>query len=449
LPPLKEQDRVRAERLVPEEHVTSPPPRLTEASLVKVLEESGIGRPSTYASIIDTILRRGYVFRKGTALVPTFTAFAVVRLMKDHLANLVDVQFTARMEDRLDEISRGEEQPLPYLREFYFGNGYPGLRNTVTTKAEEIDPREACTIRVGTDGSQREVVVRVGRFGPYLQRGEETAPIPEGICPDELTLAKAEELFAHASRSEEPLGRDPASGQPVFARNGRFGPYVQLGEADPKDRKNRPKTSSLLPGMSLATITLEQALSLLSLPRLVGLDDEGREIRAHNGRFGPYLKRGEDTRSLGPGDHVLTITRERALEILAQEKRGRSFRRTAAALRTFPGVAALEGRDVRLLDGRFGPYVTDGKVNASLPRGADPEALTEADAVALLLAKLEANGDRPSGGRRARKPAAPRAKAALDGDAGTAVRKPAAKSAAKDKKPAPRRGSTRGRRTKA
>ncbi len=399
LPPVAEGEGVTAEDLAAEQHFTAPPARLTEASLVKLLEESGIGRPSTYATILDTILRRGYVFRKGTALVPTFTAFAVVRLLREHLANLVDVDFTARMEDRLDEISRGEMQSVPYLHEFYWGNGFPGLRKTVERKAEEIDPREACTLEVGEDGNGVSVVVRVGRYGPYLQRGEDTAAIPEGMCPDELDVAKAEELFRHARRADEPLGVHPDSGLPVYARNGRFGPYVQLGDRDTLPEGHKPKTSSLLPSMSLETLTLAQALSLLSLPRLVGLDDAGVEIRAHNGRYGPYLRRGEDTRSLGPDDDVLAISRERALEILAQEKRGRSFKRAAAALRTFPAVKALEGRDIRVLDGRYGPYVSDGTVNASLPRGADPNAITEEDAVALLLARMEAGGGRRGRGK--------------------------------------------------
>ena len=424
LPPVKEGEKVEAQELTAEEHVTSPPARLTEASLVKLLEESGIGRPSTYASILDTILRRGYVFRKGTALVPTFTAFAVVRLMKEHLTGLVDVDFTARMEDRLDEISRGEARALPYLQEFYFGNGYPGLHATVEQKGEEIDPRVACTISVGQDGQGAEIVVRVGRYGPYLQRGDETAPIPEGLCPDELTPAKAEELLAHARRAEEPLGTHPQTGLPIFARNGRYGPYVQLGEPDPEDKKRKPKTASLLPSMSLDTLTLEQAISLLSLPRVIGTDDEGREIVAHNGRFGPYIRRGDDTRSLGPNDDVLTIGRERGLELLAQEKRGRSFRRQATPLKVFPEVKALEGREVRLLDGRYGPYATDGTVNASLPRGSDPMSLSEEDVVALILAKQGA----PAPARR-------RGRAKADGKVAAKSRK-AAKAAEGDGAPA-------------
>ena len=423
LPPVREGETVTSQDLAAEQHFTSPPARLTEASLVKLLEESGIGRPSTYASILDTILRRGYVFRKGTALVPTFTAFAVVRLLKEHLTNLIDVDFTARMEDRLDEISRGERQSVPYLREFYWGNGFPGLHSTVEKKAEEIDPRAACTLEVGVDAQGAGIAVRVGRYGPYLQRGEDTAAIPEGLCPDELTVEKAEELFLHARRADEPLGTHPESGLPIYARNGRFGPYVQLGELSANGKKGeKPKTSSLLPSMSLETLTLEQAILLLTLPRLVGLDDDGVEIRAHNGRFGPYLRRGDDTRSLPSADDLLLITRERALEILAQEKRGRSFKRAANALKTFTAVKALEGRDVRVLDGRYGPYATDGTVNASLPRGANPEAITEEDVVALILARIEAGGGKRGGKRKA---------AAKDGE--TKVRKPKAKTRSKAK----------------
>ncbi|HMB69975.1 MAG TPA: topoisomerase C-terminal repeat-containing protein, partial [bacterium] len=368
------------------------PARLTEASLVKLLEEEGIGRPSTYASIIDTILRRSYVFKKGSALVPTFTAFAVVRLMKTHLTELIDVGFTARMEDRLDEISRGERESLPYLKAFYFGNGMRGLHPLLEKKLEEIDARKICSYSIGRNGKGEEIVVRVGRYGPYLQNGEGTATLPDGLCPDELTVDRAEEILANAAKGDEPLGTHPESGLPIYRKSGRFGPYVQLGDLDPNDKKNKPKTASLLPEMTLDDLTLEQALALLSLPRTLGQDPDGVDVVAHNGRFGPYIKRGDDTRSLAPEDHVLRVTLDRAMELLAQEKK-RGFRRQAAPLKTFEKVEELGGVDVRLLNGRYGPYVTDGEVNASLPRDiADPMTLELERAIDLIRTRRESKG---------------------------------------------------------
>jgi DNA topoisomerase I len=386
LPPVSQGDLLTAEEIKAESHVTVPPPRLTEASLVKALEESGIGRPSTYAAIIDTIQRREYTFKKGPALVPTFTAFAVVNLMREHLTGLIDLAFTAKMEDRLDSIARGEGEPIPYLREFYFGNGEPGLRPLLDRKVEDIDPRAACTIPLGQDPEGRPIVVRVGRYGPYLQRGDETTPIPDGTCPDELTPAVALEMLERAAQGPQALGNDPRSGLPVYVKTGRFGPYVQLGDAG--KGKEKPKMVSLLPGMSPETVSLEQALQLLALPRSLGTDAEGREVLAHYGRYGAYIKRDTDTRSLGAEDSVLTVTLERALELLAQEKKGRNFRAAPAELRVFP--AALEGKDLRVLKGRYGPYVTDGETNASLPRGMEsPEALTAEQAGELILQRRE------------------------------------------------------------
>jgi DNA topoisomerase-1 len=429
LPPVRENDVVEARELAAEEHVTSPPARLTEASLVKLLEECGIGRPSTYASIIDTILRRKYVFKKGTALVPTFTAFAVIKLMKQHLGSLIDVDFTARMEDRLDEISRGELESLPYLRDFYFGNGLPGLQPLMERKVEEIDAREICTYALGTAPDGEAIVVRVGRYGPYLQKGERTATVPDGICPDELTPARAGEFLNNAAKADEPLGTHPDAGLPIYLKSGRFGPYVQLGELDPDDKKHKPKTASLLPGMSVDTVTLEQAIDLLTLPRTLGQDDNGVDVMAFNGRYGPYIKRGDDTRSLGPGDHVLRVQLPRALELLAQEKKGRGFRQQAAPLKTFEKVEALDGADVQLLNGRYGPYVTDGTVNASLPRDiTDPMTLDVDRAVEILLARREAKGVRGKAKAKAKAKAKSKAK-----KKGKAKVKSKAKSKAKKK----------------
>jgi len=391
LPPVKEGEKVGAKELACEEHVTTPPPRLTEASLVKALEESGIGRPSTYASIIDTIERREYTFKKGSALVPTFMAFAVVTLMERHFAELIDTAFTAKMEDRLDEISRGEYDTQKYLHEFYYGNGRPGLRPLLDQKAEDIDPRRVCTIPIAKDGDGNEIVVRVGRYGPFLQRGETRAPVPEYTPPDELTEERVQELIEAGERAERPIGHHPDSDEPIYVKTGRFGPYVQLGDPDPEDKKKKPKMVSLLDGMEPATISLDTALELLRLPRTLGQDDKGVDVVAHLGPYGPYIKRGDDTRSLTPDDDLLTIDLKRAKELLAQEKKTR-FRRQPKTLRVIENVAALDGTDLKILDGRYGPYVTDGDVNASLPKGTAPDDLAVADAVDLLARARERKG---------------------------------------------------------
>lgn len=381
--PAVEQDQQVAARIETEEHVTKPPQRITEAGLIRSLEESGIGRPSTYASIISTIERREYTFRKGNALVPTFVAFAVVNLMERHLSHLIDTDFTARMENRLDRIARGEREPLPYLREFYFGNGMPGLKPLLEAKVDEIDAREVCSIPLGSDEEGREIIIRVGRYGPFLQRGESTANIPEGTCPDELSIERATELIAHAEKADEPLGEHPESGLPIYLKLGRYGPYVQLGDPDPEDKKKKPKMASLLKGMSPAEVSLQVAVQLLQFPKVIGQDADGNDITAANGRYGPYIKRGDDTRSLAAGDDLLTLTVARALELLAQEKKG--FRRSPTQLKIFENVEQLDGGTIKMLDGRYGPYVTDGEINASLPKSlADPTALTVEEALELL-----------------------------------------------------------------
>ena len=378
LPSMKEGDRVSCKTLEAKEHRTQPPARFTEASLVKELETRGIGRPSTYASILDTIERREYTFKRGTALVPSFVEFAVVNLLERFFTELVDMNFTARMEDDLDAISRGEAESLPYLKGFYFGNGQKGLRPQLDENSEIIDPRDICTIPLGKDARGQDVAIRIGRYGPYLMRGDDTAPVPDGTAPDELNLAKAVELLSTSSGPRE-LGQDPETGETVTVRDGRFGPYVQLGEAE---GKKKPKTQSLLPGMTPQSMDLETALRLLSLPRVVGTDDNGVEITAANGRFGPYLRRGEDTRSLSNPEELFTIARDEALAILAKPKERR--RRGSEPLKVLGEAPALGGAQVKLMDGRFGPYVTDGTTNASVPRGADPMAVTLAEAVTLI-----------------------------------------------------------------
>jgi len=392
------------------EHVTQPPARFSEAALIKELERQGIGRPSTYASIIATIVGRDYVLRRGTQLVPSFTAFAVVQLLEQHFARLVDTGFTARMEDALDGISRGENESEPYLREFYFGAPrQPGLKELLKA---EIDPRQACTLPLGLDAEGRPIAVRIGRYGPYLERGEERAPIPVGTAPDELTVEAAVQLLARGN-APATLGTDPATGKPVYLKAGRFGPYVQLGDAPepaPKEKGKRakkadadarPKMKSLLPGQTPETLTLDQALRLLSLPRAVGTDPaNGEPIVADLGRFGPYVRRGEEYRSLPTPESVFAVTQEEALALLAQPKR---FRRGQPAPIREVGKHPESGAAIQLMSGRFGPYVTDGEINASLQRGTDPAQLTLQDALALLEARRAAGPVAPRRGARPRR----------------------------------------------
>ena len=402
LPALHEGESLRCADLDPKEHRTQPPARLTEASLVKEMEANGIGRPSTYASIINTIERREYTVKRGSALIPTFMAFAVVNLLEQHFPHLVDLGFTAAMEGDLDAISRGEADSLPYLRKFYFGNGTPGLRTLLDTKIEQIDARTVCTIPLGPDPDGVPVAIRVGRYGPFLERGEDRSPIPDGAAPDEITLEKALELLS-GPQGPQVLGKDPETGLEVTAREGRFGPYVQLGEME---GKKKPKTASLLKTMSLETLDLDTALRLLALPRVVGLDENGVEITAANGRFGPYIKRGDDTRSLEETDHLLTLTRERALELLAQPKKSRRFAKRREPLKVFGPAEDLDGAEIKLLEGRFGPYVTDGTTNASIPRGADPTAVTLEEAVHLILERRARVGTGKKTKRKTKKKAA-------------------------------------------
>ena len=409
LPAVDQGEAVANRSLAAAGHSTQPPARYTEASLVAELETRGIGRPSTYASVIQTIQDRGYVWKKGSALVPSWTAFAVVKLLEQHFAHLVDYEFTARMEETLDDIARGEQEWVPWLRQFYFGNGVIGLRTLVDERVPEIDAREINTIPLGPDAEGRDIVVRVGRYGPYLSRGEQTAPVPDDIAPDELTPAMASELLERGPEEGRVLGVDPATALEVSVRDGRYGPYVQLGEQE-EGSKKKPKRASLFKTMTPDAITLEEALVLLSLPRVVGQDGEGRDIVASPGRFGPYIKRGDDTRSLAAEDQLLTITLEEALALLAQPKRGRG--RQAAEPLAELGPSPDNGAPVKLLAGRYGPYVTDGTTNASLPKAADPAAVTLDQAVELLRARAAAGpAKRPArkaGG--ARKPATKAAK---------------------------------------
>ncbi|WP_151477751.1 type I DNA topoisomerase [Streptomyces albicerus] len=403
LPQVNEGDRLSAEEISVDGHATKPPARYTEASLVKELEEREIGRPSTYASIIGTILDRGYVFKKGTALVPSFLSFAVVNLLEKHFGRLVDYDFTARMEDDLDRIARGEARAVPWLKRFYFGAGdaagaaeagngdgdhLGGLKELVTDLGA-IDAREVSSFPVGND-----IMLRVGRYGPYIERGEkdseshQRADVPEDLAPDELTVELAEELLAKPSGDFE-LGADPETGHQIIARDGRYGPYVTevLPEGTPKTGKNavKPRTASLFKSMSLDTVTLQDALKLMSLPRVVGKDTEGVEITAQNGRYGPYLKKGTDSRSLTSEDQLFTITLDEALAIYAQPKqRGRAAAKPP--LKEL-GPDPVSGQPVVVKDGRFGAYVTDGETNATLRSGDSVEAITPERGFELLAEK--------------------------------------------------------------
>ncbi|MDQ0844183.1 MULTISPECIES: type I DNA topoisomerase [unclassified Streptomyces] len=459
LPQVAEGDALSSEEISVDGHATKPPARYTEASLVKELEEREIGRPSTYASIIGTILDRGYVFKKGTALVPSFLSFAVVNLLEKHFGRLVDYDFTARMEDDLDRIARGEAQAVPWLRRFYFGEGdaagaaseagngdgdhLGGLKELVTDLGA-IDAREISSFPVGND-----IKLRVGRYGPYVERGEkeaeghQRADVPEDLAPDELTVEYAEELLAKPSGDFE-LGTDPATGHQIIARDGRYGPYVTevLPEGTPKTGKNavKPRTASLFKNMSLDTVTLEDALKLMSLPRVVGTDAEGVEITAQNGRYGPYLKKGTDSRSLENEEQLFSITLEEALAIYAQPKqRGRAAAKPP--LKEL-GTDPVSERPVVVKDGRFGPYVTDGETNATLRTGDSVEDITPERGYELLAEK-RAKGPAKKTAKKApakktaakktaaKKTAAKKTTAAKTTAKKTTVKKTAAKSAAK------------------
>ena len=427
LPPLAEGDALDVREITPDGHETQPPARFTEASLVKRLEELGVGRPSTYASIMDTITDRGYVWKKGSALVPSFTAFSVVTLLERHFPDLVDYAFTARMEEELDDIAGGSMDAVPWLSRFYFGvdeTQVPGLKEMVSDRLAEIDARDVNSIPLGVDADGVPIVARVGRYGPYLQRGEDTAGIPEDLASDELTVDRAVEMLAALSGDRE-LGVDPETGLPVLAKAGRFGPYVQLGEIDDA-AKEKPRTASLLKDMQLESVTLDDALKLLSLPRVVGVDPaDGQEITVQNGRYGPYIKKGSDSRSLESEDQLFTVTLEESLRILAEPKRRRG--QTAAAPLRELGVDPVSQKPMVVKDGRFGPYVTDGETNASLRKGDTVEDITDERASELLQIRRDAGPPK----KRAKKAAAKKAPA----------KKAPAKKASAKKAPAKKAGA--------
>ncbi|MGH8944586.1 MAG: type I DNA topoisomerase [Acidimicrobiia bacterium] len=384
LPPLQVGDHLAVERLEPAGHETRPPARYTEASLVQRMEELGVGRPSTYSSIMTTIQDRGYVFKRGPALVPTFTAFGVVSLLEKHFPNLVDYEFTAEMESDLDRIAEGEEDSVPWLSAFYFGEN--GLKERVAQRLEEIDPREVNSIPLGEDESGSPVVARVGRYGPYVERLDERASIPDDLAPDELTVERALELIQTQNAGDKILGTDPETGLVIYARTGRFGPYVQLGEQE-EGSKEKPVRASLFKSMSIDELSLDDALRLLSLPRTVGTDENGVEIRALHGRYGPYIERGDDRRSLAEEQQLFTITVEEALALLAEPPRRRG-QSASAGLKEL-GDDPATGKKMTLRSGRYGPYVTDGEVNASLRKGDSPESITLERAAELLADRRE------------------------------------------------------------
>lgn len=474
LPVLTKGDALAADKVEAEGHSTNPPARYTEASLVKKMEDLGIGRPSTYASIIKTIQDRGYVFSRGNALVPSWVAFAVVGLLEQNFSSLVDYDFTSSMEDELDEIAAGNEDRTQWLTGFYFGNAEArdnmadsiarlgGLKSLVGDNLEQIDAREVNSLKLFTDSEGRDIVVRVGRYGPYLERvvgrtaeGEpeyQRANLPESTTPDELSLEAAEKLFAIPQGGRE-LGVNPANGRMIVAKDGRYGPYVTemvtdeekasveskaeeivaeeraaedaQRKADGKRAKNwetktaatqkekriaqiieetlKPGTASLFSTMEPATVTLDDALRLLSLPREVGVDPtDGMVITAQNGRYGPYLRKGDDSRTLANEEQIFTVTLEEARRIYSEPKRRGRAATPAAPLKVL-GNNDVSGKPMQVKDGRFGPYVTDGTTNASLRKGDSPETMTDARANELLSERRAKEAANPAPAKRATK----------------------------------------------
>ena len=447
LPALARDQALTADALEPTGHTTQPPARYTEASLVKALEELGIGRPSTYTSIMQTIQRRGYVFKRGQALIPSFVAFAVVQLLEKYFPRLVDYDFTAGLENDLDEITDGRVRTLAFLRSFYFGDDAAesgsvarsgGLKRLVTEQLSEIDARGINSIPLFTDDQGRNVVVRVGRYGPYLERrkpGDEDAEpdpdgprrnvsIPDDMVPDELTPTKVEELFANEAGARK-LGEDPTTGAQVELKSGRFGPYVSNGE----------KSASLFSTQSMDTLTLDDALRLLSLPRIVGTAPDGEQVTAQNGRYGPYIRKGTDSRSLETEEQIFTITLDEAEKLFAEPKRRGRRAAPKEPLRTL-GDDPATGKPIVVKDGRFGLYVTDGETNRTLPRTETAESIT-LDRAAELLADKRAQGPAP------RKKAAKKTAAKKTAAKKTAAKKTAAKKTAAKKTAAKKTAATK------
>ena len=394
LPALKVGDKVSVAELTAVGHTTTPPARFTEPTLVKKLEELGIGRPSTYASILKVIVDRGYVWKKGQALVPSWTAFAVVRLLTQHFSSIIDDKFTAVVEEKLDEIARGERGRALWLREFYFGNGkdLPGIFPVTEAAKDSIDAREINAFIVGRHPVSGDMIeARPGKYGPYVRSGERTASVPEDLTPEDLTVSKAVELL-DAPSNDEPIGQ--LNDVPVYVKSGRYGPYIQLGDRSDDKEAPLPKTASLFPEMKPAEVTMEVATKLLSLPRIIGSDpSDGIEITAQSGRYGPYITKIKDSRTLASHDEIFTITVDKALMLLAEP---RKFGRRGPAkppLREF-GNDPNSARPVVAKDGKFGTYITDGETNASLTRGDRLEHMSPERAFELLAAR-RANPPQP------------------------------------------------------
>lgn len=469
LPPMSEGDVLDPEKIAAEKHSTQPPARYTEASLVKELEERGIGRPSTYASIIGTIQDRGYVFKKGNALVPTFTAFAVINLLEQHFKELVDYAFTATMESDLDAISEGEKKATPWLKSFFFGDGKAhrdqtakdaplteiGLKAKVSGGIDDIDPRGICEMPLGKTEQGELVAARVGRYGPYIQIGdtERRANIPEDTAPDELTVEKALELLQQASDANRVIGKDPASGKPIYVKTGRYGPYVQLGEMELNDKGKpkgeKPRMASLWPGMTVKELSLDQALQVLSFPKSLGRHPQnGAEITVHDGKFGPYIQMlGEgvkETRSLTSREQMTSLTLDEAVAILAQPRQPRGRQQVQQQPVASLGTSPVTQQPVTVRMGRFGAYVTDGVVNATIPTSRDPAKLSLDDGLELIAQReqrLREQGidarapQKGKGGARARggpaRAAAKKAPATKAASTRAAPKKAAAKAAPK------------------
>ena len=443
LPPLRVDQELDPRTLEAKGHDTQPPARWTEASLIRELEERGIGRPSTYASILETIQDRGYVWKKGTALIPTFVAFAVVNLLEQHFPDLVDLGFTAKMEERLDEIADGERDAKPWLRAFYFGDpnapkgdrvAHDGLHQAIEGGWEAIDARAVCSIPLGRDPEGNEVAVRVGRYGPYVQIGDsdQRASVPAEIAPDELTLEDATRLVREEALGDTPLGADPETGLPVYVKSGRFGPYVQLGDDPESPKAEKPRRGSLWPGMTPEALTLDDALTVLSFPKVMGKHPEtGDDVTAQDGPRGPYVKSGTNSRSIEGGHFAMkTITLDEALRLLAEPRKfGRGAGVSQSALASL-GNHPDSGAAITVRSGKFGPYVTDGVVNASLPKGRDPKSLDMQTALDLLAAREERM--RAEG----KDPRAPKAKTAR-----TTASRPRAAAGRTTRSPRPRRSA--------
>lgn len=394
LPEMTEGDLLVAVALEPTDHETKPPARYTEASLVKRLEELGIGRPSTYASIISTILDREYAFKQGSALVPTWRAFGVVGLLEKYFADYVDYDFTAKMEEDLDRIASGEQEMVPYLKTFYFGNGRPGILEFVSEEAlERIDPKEVNSFEIGTDTEGVSIVARSGMYGPYLQRGDDRASIPPDLPPDELTVERAQALLDEP-KDERELGSDPETGKTIYLKKGRYGPYLQVGERD-QDSDDKPKMASVFKSMDPATLTLDQAIDLLKIPRDLGPHPEDSEpVMAKNGPHGPYVSWGKENRSIESEDQLLTITLAEALELLAKPRQRRGAKPPLKEL----GKDPVTGKEIVVKDGRFGLYMTDGETNVSFRVSETLDNIT-LDHASERLAEKRAKGPAPKKSR--------------------------------------------------